>query len=400
MNQVSLDDATGQGSFEGSLLSALFRRVDHDPSAEIVLFTIRPPGSWTSGHRRDPRIVRLTLDKGSYGSYLAHQASLFRLLAREIRRRRGQEVAIYARYSASMWAPALAADLYRKPLTFRTGPVLPNLRRYGKARNPAVRGAVAAMFGFHCRVARRIVVVTPRIGRWVAEACPPAVGKIRVIHNGVDVSIMRPVHPDRTRWGLPPSGFVLGFVGTLYEAQGLDIVIRALGRLRREGGAAPHLLVVGDGPTLEAWKSLASQCGLDGQVVWAGRRPHEEIPSAIASCDVLLMPMPQWSWELTGSSSLKLFEYLACDKPVLASRGDDHLFLEREGLGWLVPPDDEAAWAEAIRRRMAAAGDFRPGRARAYVSGEYSYDVVAERIWSACFEPAEGDAGRAAGGRG
>jgi glycosyltransferase involved in cell wall biosynthesis len=212
--------------------------------------------------------------------------------------------------------------------------------------------------------------------------------KTVVVPNGANIDHFRPFPGDRARWGLSPGGLVLGFVGHLFDDQGLDTVVRALGKIQKESGNAPQMLVVGEGPALRAWQRLADDLGLGSRVVFAGKRPFSEIPSAINTCDIMLAPFTRRMFALSGSSALKVFEYLACDKPVLATRAPDHEFLREAGVGWLVEPDNVAAWADAIRERMADPAFTLRGRARRLAEEHFSFTRVAERIWSACFLPA------------
>jgi glycosyltransferase involved in cell wall biosynthesis len=192
---------------------------------------------------------------------------------------------------------------------------------------------------------------------------------------------------DRARWGLDEQGLVLGFVGILFVDHGVDVVIRALAKIRAETGSAPQLLIVGDGPCRAEWQKLAEISGVADRVVFAGQRPHHEVASAIAACDVMLAPFTRRTFEVTGSSAMKLFEYLACDKPVLASRAEDHQFLAESGVGWLVEPENVDAWTAAIQARLHEPTISLAGRGRQLAESSYSFRQIADRVWSVCFGP-------------
>lgn len=379
VNQVYADDLTGQGRFESDLIASLGERCRR-AGGEIEIFSVRRRGALSS---EEPRRHDLLLQKGSLLGYAAHQIRLLGALLAVLRRRRGDHISIYVRYSPAMIAPLVAAAVGRCRLVFRTGPVLPNLEIHRKPSGRAVRAGVRLLLRAFCGRAAAIVVVTRRIQQWVEQTFPAARGKVAVVHNGVVTSRFRPVAPERSTWGLPKEAFVLGFVGYLYEDQGLDTVIRALSRMREADEEVPWLLVIGDGPSSEGWKLLARSLGVADRVVWAGSCPQEDVPSAIASCDAMLAPFTRRTFEVTGSSALKVFEYIACDRVVLASRSEDHQFIEAEGVGRLVDPEDVVAWAAAIRscaRERPALG----GRGRALATERYGMEVIAERIWGLC----------------
>ena len=382
VNHVYADDLSGRGTFERELVAALREHVRRQDGARLEVFTARRPGDDTTAAADT---TRLLLDKSRTTGHLAHQVRLGWALLRALLRHWRDDVTIYARYSVTSIAPVALATLFRRRLVMRTGPALKNLAIYDKHPSPAAYLAIRLGYWWNCRKASAIIVVTPQIQRYVESLYPFTRGKTMIVPNGVNVERFPVCPPDRARWGLAEEGLVLGFVGSVYVDQGLDTVIRALAGIQRETGAAPQLLVVGDGPCREPWAALARRLGLASRVVFAGQRPYEDIASAIAACDIMLAPFTRRSFAVTGSSALKLFEYLACDKPVLASRGADHQFLADAGVGWLVEPEDVQAWIAAIRARMEAPVAGLGGRGRRLVEQRYSYRAIAERVWRACF---------------
>jgi glycosyltransferase involved in cell wall biosynthesis len=388
VNQVYPDDYTGQGTFERELIAALRPRVQEQQRGRLRVFTVRRPGGRTQTDQPASDVVALPLDKSRTRSYLAHQLRLLVVLGRAVLENWGDEVTIYVRYAPSSIAPVVLATLLRRRLVLRTGPALRDRTTFGN--NPGLLMHLAVRLGFwwNCRKADTIVVVTAQIRRTIAASFPFVADKTVVIPNGANTSHFTPRPRRRAHWGLNEDGPVFGFVGHVYEDSGLDTVIRALSRVQDEIGSAPQMLIVGDGPCLSAWKVLALEMGVDSRVIFAGQRPHAEIPSAIAACDVMLAPFTKRAFEVSGSSSLKLFEYLACDKPILAARAPDHEFLADSGLGYLVDPEDVEAWSTAIRKQMAMPGSDLRGRGRLLVEAQHSFGLVADGIWNACFGPA------------
>ncbi len=371
VNQVYADDYTGQGTFERELISALRDRVRHEDGALLRVFTVRRPGAGDP-HPASGTTTTLLLDKSRPLGYLMHQVRLLLALARTLLQHRRDEVTVFVRYAPSSFAAVALATALRRRLVLRTGPALKDLNPRGK----------------------RLVVVTEQARRSISASFGFVYDKAVVIPNGATVERFPERPRNRAAWGLKEDAFVLGFVGFLYEEQGLDTVLRAMARIERETGLAPQLLVVGDGPCAERWKILARELGVASRVVFSGQQPHPAIGSAIAACDVMLAPFTRRAIETTGSSALKLFEYLACDKPVLAVRAPDHQFLADWDVGWLVEPEDVDAWATAIQARMRAPAPDLGGRGRWLVHEHYSFEQVAERVWSTCFNGESSDRAR------
>lgn len=381
VNQIYHDEETGQAAFERGLIAALRARVERSGDERLFVITVRRDGDSTE--LPDDSTERLTLRKSSYLGYLAHQLRLLRSILRRARRTPAERVAIYARYNESMFAPALASMLRRCPLTIRTGPIVRDNRRRGRGVLSSV--IIGATFRLTCRVASRIVVVTSRIRDWLARDHPRAAPKVEIVPNAVDIERFRPVEPDRALWGLDEDAFTLGYIGALSDDYGLDVILRALRRRRDEGGSRVQLLVVGDGPRLEEWTRLSSELELTGSVVWAGRRSPDDIASAISSCDVMLLPSTASSLEIKGTSSMKLFEYLACDRFVLGSRCDDLAFLEENGVGRLVDAAEAEAWSRAIDDVLTEGRKETAGAARRLVEERYSFSALADRLWEIVF---------------
>lgn len=385
INQINLDELSGQASFERGLLTALRNKLTRDPTVDLRIFSVHDPRGGTKAPLAGDDVRTLPLSKRGTWSYVAFQWSLFWALGRELWQRRGNDLTLYVRYSPSMIAPALLALLFRRRLVFRTGPVFRSLQAYRTDIPRGVYPVLGIGLWLFCRQAHRIVVITKQVADWVSLQHPFARDKITIVPNGADPEKFLPLPPDRGRWGLPENAFVMGYVGYIDEYQGLHVIIRAMANIRKRSKRVPHLLVVGDGPSRKQWEDLAFALGISDLIVWAGRLPHDEVPHAIAACDAMLLPLTQRSIETRGTSATKLFEYLACDKFVLASRCEDLLFLDHEAVGRLVNPEDEDEWTEALLEQMDVPRDGLEGRGRALVMKKYSFDVVAEKIWSVCF---------------
>ena len=323
VNQVSPGEPTGQGSFERGLIDALCLRVAEKLETTMVLFTLTQPGSAQAREYPGVKAIRMPLNKSSYMSYLLFQVRLFIALCRELWRLRKEEVAIYTRYNYSMASPGLAAFLFRRRLTLRTGPILSS-QNDGRSYNVLVALLIRVLFSFHCHVAQTIIVVTKSIGVYVTEQFPASRGKIQLIGNGVNVNMFRPMAPKRKNWGLPETAFVVGYVGALYEAQGVATILRALAVLKDQGCELPYFLIVGDGPCGSELRKLATQLCVDSTVIFSGRRVQEDVPEAIACAGCQHQVATRRSLRSFGSSAMKLFEYMACARPILASAAPDH----------------------------------------------------------------------------
>jgi glycosyltransferase involved in cell wall biosynthesis len=113
------------------------------------------------------------------------------------------------------------------------------------------------------------------------------------------------------------------------------------------------------------------------RVFLAGWRPHEQLPQALNSSDLLVLP------SVAEAFGLALIEAMACGLPVIACAAHGPAEIVRDGQsGWLVPPDDEPALAAAL---LAAASNpherqRRGHQAAADARRSYGWTTIAGRI--------------------
>jgi len=215
--------------------------------------------------------------------------------------------------------------------------------------------------------------------------------KVTIIPNAVDVKAFRygpPADPElRRRLGLEGC-IVLGFAGSFYAYEGLDLLLEACARLLP---AYPSLrvLLVGGGPQEEALREQARHLGLDGRVIFAGRVPHAEIQRYYGQIDVLCYPRK--AIRLTELvTPLKPLEAMAQGKLLVASDVGGHRELIRNGYnGLLFRAGDAGALAEAVEgmltaryswERMRRAGRLFVERERTWARSAANYRMVYQSL--------------------
>jgi len=198
----------------------------------------------------------------------------------------------------------IADDL---PHSFGLSPRVPRWLR------PLARGVAGTMLRANVNLAARVTFVTETLG----DAYRLPNGKSILVPNGVHESFFSdPPEPSmRNELGLDET-FVLGFVGAQLEWVDLQPAFRALRRLDGEG-LDVRMLVVGGGEKLQANGQLAAECGVSDRVVFTDQVPLSQVPSYIGCMDVCLICRAE-TVDSDRSLPLKLFEYMACQKPVIS----------------------------------------------------------------------------------
>lgn len=146
--------------------------------------------------------------------------------------------------------------------------------------------------------------------------------KIQIIPNGVDTNRFQPKACDSELAGrLNIQGkTVIGYVGSILDYEGIDLLIDAASNLKSERNDF-HVLIVGDGAELERFKKRVSEESLVDVITFTGRVPHEEVESYYSLIDITPFPrLPLPVCEMV--SPLKPFEAMAMGKAVVASDVD------------------------------------------------------------------------------
>jgi len=231
--------------------------------------------------------------------------------------------------------------------------------------------------------AESVVTVSSRLAQVVRARGDLSPDKIFVVPNGVNLGRFVPKdrYAVRTTIGIPPAHWIV-YVGNLVRWQGVENLIRAM-PLIASSDSLVRLLIVGDGPLRQKLADLARRTKVEAKVSFVGSIPHESVPDYIGSADVCVAPFARERNEAIGLSPLKVYEYMACGRPIVASRvsGISELF-EASEAGLLVPPDDPPSLASAILRILESPADAHEMgvRGRLYAERQCSWAKTAEQV--------------------
>lgn len=290
---------------------------------------------------------------------------------------------IYERYNLYHLAGALYRRWYKTRLYIEVNsPLAAERIQYGGLQ---CRRLARYLEGFTWRSADRIFVVSTVLKQLVAKA---GVSEDRIIitPNGVDLSVF-PAGPRRLRSG---SSVIVGFIGFIRDWHGLGELIAGLGA--GSNNVALQLVVAGDGPARPALEQQAAALGVANQVTFIGLQQRENIAELICSFDIAVQPQA-----VAYASPLKLFEYMACGRAIVApDQPNIREILDHGESALLFNPNEPDAMWRAIRQ-LAAEPELRErlGHAarRTLEEGDYTWDGNVTRIIAETVnEPSYGDA--------
>jgi colanic acid biosynthesis glycosyl transferase WcaI len=197
------------------------------------------------------------------------------------------------------------------------------------------------------RRARRIIAVTRGIKARLLERGLND-DEVTVIPNGANTDNYRPLTPDpilRESLGFKSDHFIIIYTGLLGLIHGLETILESADLLSEHKDI--RFLIVGDGPRREALHKHERSLGLQN-VIFHDAVPEDRLPDFIALSDVGIHVQRRLEIS-TMALPVKMFSYLACERPVLlALEGEAAEFVRDEQVGLVVPPEQPAELARAI----------------------------------------------------
>jgi glycosyltransferase involved in cell wall biosynthesis len=200
-------------------------------------------------------------------------------------------------------------------------------------------------------------------------------GRLKVVHCGVDFSEI----PERLE-GREPGR--LCTVGRLDPIKGFDVLLDALGILRREGIEFACTLI-GEGELRPPLEAQRARLGLQDLVAMPGAQPQEVVRTTLENASIFVMPSVRTAQGNQDGIPVALMEAMASGAAVVSTRvsGIPEL-IEHEHSGLLVDPGDAEALATALRRLLQDdALRLGLGRAaRARVAADFDAGIEARKL--------------------
>ena len=177
---------------------------------------------------------------------------------------------------------------------------------------------------------------------------------------------------------------IIGYVGTFPNWHGIEELIYSSIKVLKRFPNTKFLMV---GPYYKYAKELTEKLGISDAYIFTGPVPYQEVPRYINAADIMVAPYNPSRNELRRKygigSPIKIFEYMACGKPVITTELEPITNVVQNGkTGIIVPPGDTNSLSEALIRLLENPKNAEEmGKsARMAVEDHYSWRSLAKRI--------------------
>ena len=312
-----------------------------------------------------------------------HEIYTFILAFLAIARRKQRFDIIYRRHMV-LNSEYLLAKLFKIPSVKEVNGIVADETKISNEADSISLRIIDRIERFNMPKADKIIVVTSGLKKILQEDYGMLKDKIVVIPNGANTDLFKPMDAIKAReeLGLNRSDNYICFVGSLVQWQGVEYLIESA-PLVLEKCPGTRFLIVGDGQMKQELIEFAEQVGVSNRMIFTGMVPYQKIPLYMNASDVCVLPKKPMK---TGYSPLKLCEYMACGKPVVATRTDGFEILEEFNAGVLMNPENPSEFAQAIIKLLQDP-DLRVQmgeNGRKYVVDNRSWESVARRVADVC----------------
>jgi glycosyltransferase involved in cell wall biosynthesis len=285
----------------------------------------------------------------------------------------------------SLLAPGLFARIRELPMALLVeGPLARNVGDFTWI--PIARQLTDVVAWWNIQASDCVFTADATSREWIAAKASADVS-VTQFGQGVDTDLFFPRDRELSRDKISSElrgDFVVGFVGSFKPYHCLEPLVEAIAGDSMQG---VELLLLGEGPRHEAIKQRASNLGVANRVYCPGFVGHDRVPYYISACDALYGVISPDRPE----SPLKVYEYLACGRPVITLKDDEFAFVEADTVGVSVEAISGGAIRSAIQEIRDCSEEERKEmgeRAWKYIEGEQTWRALAEEIVS-CLKSTE-----------
>lgn len=272
----------------------------------------------------------------------------------------------------------MISEFKRVPFVFEVRDLWPEtIEATGTTQNNFLIWTLRHLSDLLYRKAKQIVVVTNSFKDKIQKLGVNS-GKIKIIPNGVDLELFKPSNDKNKKSNKWNEDFLVSYIGTLGECQGLSVVLKAAEKL--EEFEDIHFLFVGEGAKKEQLKKKKRKKNLTN-VEFLDKQPKSDIPKFLSFSNVSLVMLKKRKLFESVIPS-KMFESMAMRNPViLGAKGESRNILNEADAGIAIEPENHSQLKDAILKlyRNKRFGEKLGRNGREYVKENYTRETFAKK---------------------
>ena len=219
---------------------------------------------------------------------------------------------------------------------------------------------------------------TPFMKTWSQEM---GAKNVIVIPQGVDTNIMKKLPKDKElqkKFNINNDDKIVLYLGSILSHSGMDVILDDMIKILNE---IPKfkLLVVGDGPDLEQLKQQSKKLGISEKIIFTGFVPYKEVPKFCSLADLFINPF-RINDMTDRLSPAKIFDFLACGKPVLATPLHGMLYDFPKESNTIIYENLESFTEKIIELLKSDSLDEIGRRGREFVGKNFTWDIVTRKM--------------------
>jgi glycosyltransferase involved in cell wall biosynthesis len=259
---------------------------------------------------------------------------------------------IHERFNLLALGGAWASRKLGIPFVLEVNADLLEQRKFKGIQEKGLRRLFARWATRYCfKTAAKIICISADLKNHLSSQWNIEENKLAVLPCAADVEAFKPNHTSefiRRGLGLADEPVVI-WVGGFYPWHDLDLLLESFAQVLQRNPDA-RLVLVGDGQTRSSVERKVLKNGLRHAVIMTGSIPHSDVPEILSIAEVAVVPTAPVTASHGGTGTpLKLFEYMAAEKAIVATQLNHAAEVIEDGHnGLLVAAGDGKGFAEAM----------------------------------------------------
>ncbi len=318
-------------------------------------------GSHEASDLRDFTSIGSFRNKRGIGKYLALSLMFPRIMLHIFKHASDVDV-IYAREPIATLAAVITKPFHRIPIMYEVNSLEnEEIKMRGNTLGVSLASSIMSFLQhIDSKFSDKLIALTERVRQYYRDRYKTPDSRFALVGVTADPSKFSPMNDTpalnrvRTSLNIDEGDSLITFIGNLSHWQDLELLLKAA-RIVLKKSERARFLIIGDGAQKQWLDEALARESFGSRVLALGSVPHQEVVLYINISDVCIAVCKEL---VSGYSPMKLFEYLACGKPIVATRVAGYEVVEQAGAGKLIRCGDADQFASELLT-LTENGDLR-----------------------------------------